>query len=520
MSDQLDLERKLQELTALYEISRDLAMSFNLKSTCQKVMEVLSQILGMTRGVLILRDMVTDELAIEVIHGFSQSEIADKKNQVVNQGTTKVFQSGLTALIPRRGNEPILLTHPKSVSKFVRQEILFICVPIKVNGETLGVLGADRLFTENTGLAEDIRVLNVIASLIAQAVKLNQMITESQRNLLETNLALKQELKSKYKLENVIGTSKRMQEVFALVEQVSKSKVTVLLRGESGTGKELIAHAIHYHSPRAEQPFIKLSCAALPETLLESELFGHEKGAFTGAIKSKPGRFELADGGTLFLDEIGDIPLTTQVKLLRVLQEKKFERVGGTKTISVDVRIIAATNRDLETAIRQKQFREDLYYRLNVVPIFIPPLRDRKEDIPALVDSFLTRFNLEYGKELRISPEALYQLERYPWPGNVRELENCIERLVVQTRGDVIQPNDLPIQLQISALPETNDSKISQLVSGNSLLTKVEELEKEQITAAMIKCGGVQARAARLLGITPRQLQYKLKKYRISIPPV
>ena len=372
--------------------------------------------------------------------------------------------------------------------------------------------------SEPVVLEEDVRILSVVASLIGQAVKLNQMITESKRNLLETNLALRQELKSKYKLDNVIGTSKRMQEVFTLVEQVSQSKVTVLLRGESGTGKELIAHAIHYHSPRAEQPFIKLSCAALPETLLESELFGHEKGAFTGAIRAKPGRFELADGGTLFLDEIGDIPLSIQVKLLRVLQEKKFERVGGTKTISVDVRIITATNRDLEAAMQQKLFREDLYYRLNVVPIFIPPLRERKEDIPALIDSFLHRFSAEYGKEVRISPSVLASLAYYPWPGNVRELENCVERLMVQTRGDLIERDDLPVQLQVPSATGVTAIPTTPTIPTGTLSKTVEEIEKEQITTAMIKCGGVQARAARLLGITPRQLGYKLKKYNISVP--
>jgi Nif-specific regulatory protein len=307
-----------------------------------------------------------------------------------------------------------------------------------------------------------------------------------------------------------------MKEVFAAVEQVSLSKVTILLRGESGTGKELIAHAIHYHSPRAEQPFIKLSGAALPETLLESELFGHERGAFTGAIRAKPGRFELADGGTLFLDEIGDIPVSIQVKLLRVLQEKRFERVGGTKTISVDVRIITATNRDLEAAMHIGQFREDLYYRLNVVPLFIPPLRERKEDIPALLVHFLARFNAEYGKEVQISPEGLQALEQYHWPGNVRELENCIERMVVQARADIIRPGDLPVQIRVPYSPQKVGTQFIAPESG-SLSKTIEEIEKEEITAALVKCGGVQARAARLLGITPRQLGYKLKKYDISV---
>lgn len=514
-SNQLALERKVQELTALYEISRELALSLDLQSTCQKVMEVLANTLGMTRGTLTLLDDRTGELAIEVAHGMSKEAIARGKYHIGEGITGKVLQTGDPMAIPNIGKEPLFLDKTKSRGDITRQNISFICVPVKVKGETLGVLSADRLFTdENVNLEEDIRILSVVASLIGQAVLFNRLFTESKRNLIDTNIALRQELKAKYKLEHVIGNSKGMQEIFALVEQVSQSKVTILLRGESGTGKELIAHAIHYHSPRAEQPFIKLSCAALPETLLESELFGHEKGAFTGAIRAKPGRFELADGGTIFLDEIGDIPLSIQVKLLRVLQEKKFERVGGTKTYSVDVRIIAATNRDLEQAMQEKQFREDLYYRLNVLPIFIPPLRDRKEDISALVDNFLNRFNVEYGKQVRIIPETLMLLEQYHWPGNVRELENCIERLVVQARTDIVQPDDLPTQIRVPAeLPSS-----AALVPEGALTKTVEEIEKEQITAAMIKCGGVQARAARLLGLTPRQLGYKLKKYDINIP--
>lgn len=514
MSDQSSLERKIQELTALYEISRELAKSLDLKSSCQKVMEVLATTLGMKRGTLTLLDDRTGELAIEVAHGLSKEAIARGRYRIGEGITGKVLQTGEPVVIPNIGTEPMFADKTQSRGDISRQNISFLCIPVKVTGETLGVLSADRLFTDkNVNLDEDIRILSVVASLIGQAVKLNRMFTESKRNLIETNLALRQELKSKYKLEHVIGTSKRMQEVFALVEQVSQSKVTILLRGESGTGKELIAHAIHYHSPRAEQPFIKFSCAALPETLLESELFGHEKGAFTGAIRAKPGRFELADGGTMFLDEIGDISLSMQVKLLRVLQEKKFERVGGTKTYSVDVRIITATNRDLEVAMQQKQFREDLYYRLNVIPIFIPPLRDRKEDIPALVENFLARFNLDYGKQIRVVPETLKLLEQYSWPGNVRELENCIERLVVQAKTDIIQPRDLPTQIQVHIdLPS-----IPALVSKGTLTKTVEEIEKEQVTAAMVKCGGVQARAARLLGLTPRQLGYKLKKYHIDI---
>jgi Nif-specific regulatory protein len=318
-----------------------------------------------------------------------------------------------------------------------------------------------------------------------------------------------------YDPDRIIGTSARMRAIMQEIAQAARSRSTVLLRGESGTGKELVARALHRFSERSQQPFVKLNCAALPESLLESELFGHERGAFTGAVKTRRGRFELADHGTLFLDEIGDISLATQIKLLRVLQERTFERVGGSRSLSVDVRIIAATNADLEDAVRARRFREDLYYRLHVVPIVLPPLRERKEDIPLLVGHFLQRFNAENRKALKISSPAMDLIVGYEWPGNVRELENCIERMVVMARREVIAPEDVPLPISIYA-PTPPLRVLSPEPTVSTLPKAVADIERERLLEALRRSGGVQTRAAALLGITPRQLGYKLKKYHIA----
>lgn len=324
------------------------------------------------------------------------------------------------------------------------------------------------------------------------------------RRLYAENRELRAALESRHRIEGIIGDSGQMLEVISLVHRVAASEATALIRGESGTGKELIAKAIHYAGPRAARALIRVNCAALPEALLESELFGHEKGAFTGAVATRKGRFELADGGTLFLDEIGDLPLHLQAKLLRVLQEREFERVGSNQTLKVNVRILSATHRDLEALIKSGRFREDLYYRLNVVTIVLAPLRERRQDIPALMDHFLKHFADKNGKPMRgFTHDARQSLLRYDYPGNVRELENLIERAVVLTRNDVIGPGDLPLTLEESE--EKGDKE--------NLTAAVEGLERRMIKEALMRAGGIQTHAADLLGITERALRYKLKKY-------
>ena len=345
--------------------------------------------------------------------------------------------------------------------------------------------------------------------MIAQALNVQRLVEEERRRLLDENTHLRQELRERYDFSNIIGTSGPTRQMYEQVAQVAQTNTTVLIRGESGTGKELIAHAIHYNSLRAKKPFVKVSCAALPDTLIESELFGYEKGAFTGATARKKGRFEMAEGGTLFLDEIGDINLSTQVKLLRVLQEREFERLGGTETVRVNVRMIAATNKDMEKAIADGTFREDLYYRLNVFTIFVPPLRDRKADMLLLADHFLEKFSREHGKVIkRISTPAIDMLMSYHWPGNVRELENALERSVLVCDGAVIHGHHLPPSLQ------TADA--SGTVTRVTLKDAVAAFERDLIQDALKTTRGNRAKAARLLDTTERILNYKVRGHAID----
>jgi len=327
-----------------------------------------------------------------------------------------------------------------------------------------------------------------------------------------------EQLQDRFAFENIIGESGAMQAVLRLVQKVVATDVTVLICGESGTGKELIAQAIHYNSPRADKPFVRLNCVAIPETLLESELFGHERGAFTGAVARRPGKFELANGGTIFLDEIGDMSLHTQAKILRVLQEREFERVGGSETIKIDVRIVAATNKDLAKAVEGGSFREDLYYRLNVFSINLPPLRERKEDIPLLVEHFVEHNARYLGKPLTgLTAEAMNILLAYDWPGNVRELENYIQRAAVMADGKLIGPECLPPHL-LTFNPKVEEEP--ELDPTKSLDEMLEGLERKLIRAALQRTGGVQSRAARLLGITERSLWHRIKKLGIDVESI
>lgn len=386
--DKIHYRRKIEELSLLFEISRILDESLDLQQVIQPVLREITDHLDFQRGTITLLNRNTGELTIEAAYGLSDSQQKRGKYRMGEGITGKVVQTGQPVIIPDISEEPTFLNKTRARGEKQKKEISFVCVPIKLGKETLGALSMDRLQRQITSLDDDVRVLSIIGSMIAQAVRLRQEIQEERQRLLEENTRLQEELKDKFRPSNIIGTSGRIQEVFDLIAQVSHSETTVLIRGESGTGKELVAQAIHYTSPRSDQPFIKVNCAALPESVIESELFGHEKGAFTSAVATRKGRFELAHNGTIFLDEIGDLSPTTQVKLLRVLQDKEFERVGGNKTLRTNVRIIAATNRDLESLMEENLFREDLYYRLNVFPIHIPPLRDRKSDIMLLADCF------------------------------------------------------------------------------------------------------------------------------------
>lgn len=499
------LERENRILSALIEVSKVLSSSFDLEKNLSKSMRVLGEFLEMERGSVFLYDQNSKQLKIVAAHGLTKEQI-DKGKYRIGEGIVgRVIEKGSPLVIPNVGAEPLFLN--KTGSRLKKTGISFLCVPIAFKGEAIGVLSADRIFKDKAiKIDEDIRVLEIIASIIAQYVMLWRHFKDSEQE--KENLRL--QLKGRYSLPNIIGNSDRMQEVFEAVYRVADSKATVILYGESGTGKELIAKSVHYMSPRTKEPFVKFNCASIPEGLLESELFGHEKGSFTGAMASRKGRFELAHNGTILLDEVGDLPINLQPKILRVLQEREFERVGGEKTIKVDVRLIAATSRNLEELVSKGLFREDLFYRLNVVPIFMPPLRERKEDIPLLVEFFLKRFNEENKKEISLLPGALRILVDYTWPGNVRELENTMERLVVMAGSDSIKPADLPINLKLPP-PE-------EILQKESLKAGIEDIEKSSILDALEKTGWVQAKAARMIGITPRQIGYKMKKYGLASP--
>ncbi len=496
------LVRENRILLSLLEVSRVLNSSFDLEKNLTRVMRVLGDYLEMERGSVFLLDNATREIRIVAAHGLTKDQIKRGKYRIGEGIVGRVVERGSPMIIPDVGEEPLFLN--KTGSRMKRSGISFLCVPIKFKGESIGVLSADKIFKDKAiTIDEDVRVLEIVASIIAQYAILWKHYRESEQE--RENLKL--ELRGRYSLPNIIGDSDRMQAVFEAVHRVADSRTTVLLHGESGTGKELIAKATHYMSPRSKGPFVKFNCASIPEGLLESELFGHEKGAFTGAIASRKGKFELADGGTLLLDEVGDLPFALQPKILRVLQEKEFERVGGEKTIKVDVRLIAATNRNLEELMLKGRFREDLYYRLNVVPIYMPPLRERKEDILPLTEHFLKRFNNENKKSISLSSGAFKVLEGYRWPGNVRELENTIERLVVMSNGTTIEPSDLPVHLNVHSSREN--------LLRESLTSGIGEIERSSILHALEETGWVQAKAAKMLGITPRQIGYKMKKYAI-----
>ncbi len=500
------------ELTTLYEISNILSSSLDLSSTLRGVLRMLADYLEMKKGNIALK--FSDHIKIIAAYGMTKEE-AEKGVYNLGEGIIgKVVKNGLPIIIPNIGEEPAFLNKTGSRGKEKNEKIAFISTPIKFKNEVLGALSVDRLVHEKeVSFEEDLRLLKIVSALIAQTVKQKIEFEKEKRALEEERDELKHQLKSRYSVENMIALSDAMQIVFESIHRVAPTKANVLLLGESGTGKELVAKAIHFMSPRSDKPFVKFNCASIPEGLLESELFGHEKGAFTGATTARKGRFELANGGTLFLDEIGDLPLSLQPKILRVLQEREFERVGGEKTIKVDVRVIAATSRNLEELMKRGQFREDLYYRLNVVPIIIPPLRERKNDIPVLVEHFLKKFNEENKKSLSITNDVLKLFLDYDWPGNVRELENTIERLVIMAKNNKITVKDLPMVIKNQLTYFINNKEKHE---ESSLTETIKDLEKNTIIEALRKSGGVIAKAARMLGITQRQLGYKIIKYGIK----
>jgi Nif-specific regulatory protein len=496
------------EVQLLSDVAKAFAESLDLEATLQSILKSLDTHLKLQRGTVTLYNPETETIEIKVAHGLSERSRSRATYKVGEGITGRVVETGEAIVVPDISKDPRFVHKTKARKNSSGKKTAFFCVPIKLEGKTVGALSADRQAGRGSSSAASVRLLNVICTMIAQAIKLNKMVESERRLLQDENVRLRGELKTRFDVHNMVGTSNAMQQVYRLIEQVADSNATVLIRGESGTGKDLVAHAIHYNSLRADKPFVKVNCTAMPETLLESELFGHEKGAFTGAVERKLGRFERAHGGTIFLDEIGDFPPNLQVKLLRVIQFKEFERVGGLDTIKTNVRIIVATHKPLEEQIEHGHFREDLFYRINVFPIFLPPLRERKDDIMLMADHFLEKFAAENGKRItRISTPAIDMLTRYHWPGNIRELENCIERAVLLCSDDVIRSEHLPPSLQMVDRGE--------VTTNPSLPEVIANKERELIVDALKRSGGQQRKAARDLGVTERILGYKIRKYGI-----
>ncbi len=494
------------ELNVLYEIAEIMAASRG------EIVLSLEKCLSVLKKNLDLDNCVIYKLEEDILQIFASINF-NKHQKVISEYRLGEGATGLAA----KSMEPVVIENVHNDILFLNKSgnrssdtISYIAVPMIVENEVLGVLAANLTKSTKIGFEDTVRILSIVSSLFAQSIYSFLVVENEKERLTDLKKYYKMEWDSKvHNFGDIIGESKKMKDVFKVIERIAPSDVTVLVRGETGTGKELVAAAIHKRSKRADEPFIKLNCAAITDTLLESELFGHEKGAFTDAKETRKGRFELADKGTLFLDEIGDISASAQVKLLRVLQEREFERVGGSKTIKVNVRLVAATNRNLEKMVKDGDFREDLYYRLNVIPIDLPPLRKRGDDIKLLVNFFLERAMRNHKKAVSITDEAMEKLMRYPWYGNVREMENTIERIVLMGDENGISATDM-----LLLLPALKNENLVDEYNAIPMENKtLDELECEAVTKALKQCDNNQSKAAKMLGITVRQIGYKVKKY-------
>ena len=553
-----------RELNAIYEVSKTLATSLDVAKTFREALNHLLHVFDWRRAFVVLGEPEGRLRGLCAV-GLTREE-QQRLQFLSGEGIVgRVYANGIQVMVPDVNAEPLFLNRTGGADQSPGVSVAMLVTPIRADRRTVGVLAIDCLNPgERRGFSDDLQLLKMVATLMGQALLLNRSVSAAHDTLQDEVRRMHKVLKPGKQIEQVVGISAPMQDVFEQVHQVAPARTTVLLRGESGTGKEVIAHAIHNLSPRKREAFVCVNCAALTESLLETELFGHEKGAFTGAQGQRKGRFEMAHGGTLFLDEIGDISASFQAKLLRVLQEREFERVGGSTAVKVDVRLILATNRNLERMVQAGEFRADLYYRINVVSIQLPPLRERREDIPAMAKHFLDRFNRENMRTIHFSPAAMRVLSSCYWPGNVRELENCVERTATMTHDDTIsdlafpcQGNrcltqvlhhidredavrpvrlaDIPIKEvpmlpprsapDLAAPPPADFQPAAAAFDGEPGDVAVRpdegsgkpEGERERLVWAMERCGWVQAKAARLLKISPRQMGYALQKHDIEV---
>ena len=533
------MDRTEQEIVIIEEISQILSDTLELNEVFQRAMSVLTARLGVQRAGLVLIDSATDQLRTVASVGLTAAE-QERGQYALGEGVTgQVMATGEPAVIADVSKHPDFLNRtqarelaePKNNGS---EPLSFICMPVRDGDAVVGTISVDKPFEDDAQLVADARMLKIVAGLFAQTVRIHHQVQLEKDTWLEETQQLRENLRHAYRFDNIIGSSPVMLDVLGTIAQVANSRATVLLLGETGCGKELIAKAIHYNSARRDKPLIRVNCGALSPALLESELFGHVKGAFTGAVRDKVGRFEAADGGTLFLDEVGTLDPTLQVKLLRVLQERELERVGDHHSVKIDVRVIAATNLELEEEVRKGNFREDLYYRLNVVAINLPSLRTRREDIPPLIDHFLDRYNRENQRDLKkISRDTLNTLLRYPWPGNVRELENTIERAVVLSNGEDFTDDLLPLQIRMFASQVRGDradesidgqcAKLAesairqyQVYDGQVYDMVIHQVERHLLREALKHNGGVKVRTADFLGINRNTLNKKVKDLEIT----
>jgi len=509
-------------LNTIYEISVILNSSTNRRHALYGVVKQMHDTLSFERAFILIHDSRTHRLNLTAYVGIDDTTASGISYNCDEGIVGKVFRLGVPILIPDIEKEPQFLNRLRRPA--AEEQTSFIAVPLKYEGRTLGVLAVDKFSSQMNSVTTEVEIMKMIANLVASFLHNSEyfqntlgIIKDEKSRIEAENLSLINELKSKFSFKGLAGNSKLMEKVFDKITMVTNTSASVLIRGESGTGKEVVAKTIHYNSDRSGKPFVAVNCAAIPADLIESELFGYAKGAFAGASAEKKGRFEQAEGGTVFLDEVGDMPLDAQSKLLRVLQDKTIEKLGTMESTKVDVRILAATNKNLEVAVQAGKFRLDLYYRLNVFTIDLPPLRKRKEDIPAICLQIIERLNESYGKNFSINSSTLAPLANCTWPGNIRELENCLERAALTAGDGLIKPEHVSCQ--------SGDMCLSRIMESSSeedepASAAKEDSDKTQLLEALQRAGWVQAKAARMLNMTVRQVNYRIAKYGIEVKKI
>ena len=508
---------RTQEMFLLQEVMNLIGKGIHLDQVAREMLHLLSEIVGLNRGRIVLKDPDGDGYRIAYSYGLTREEAARGRYAAGEGITGRVIKDGHLIIVQDIDKDPVFLGRAVERVRLPRGAVSFLALPIRVDHRTVGAIACHRIRHRERALSDDLTILRIIATMVSQLLTLNERVERKTRALEEHNDMLARELRIKRARYGIIGTSPALLRALGQVEKVANATASVLLLGESGSGKELFARALHLASPRRDRPFIKVNCAAIPDSLFESELFGHERGAFTGAVEARAGWFEQASGGTIFLDEIGEMPAILQTKLLRTLQEGTVVRLGGTREIRVDMRLVAATNRDLAAEVAHGRFREDLFYRLNVVPITLPPLAERRSDIPDLVLHFLTKANQDNQRNVNLTQAALGTLARQPWPGNIRQLANFIERLVLLSGDGVLDTDDLRPMLEGDRMAGFATSRpLPGPVPERGLPIRpylpASSHDHEQLRIALSQAGGNKTRAAQRLGLTERQFSYRWRK--------